>query len=120
MPRQTTLVTLTYGDRFNYLHTLINRSLDSPLISRVIIVSNASVAPLQALCDEWPGQVRVIWLPDNTGSANGYSTGIKAALQEGADYIWLMDDDNSPARNAIEVLHKALYEREQIDGQGST
>ncbi|POD68909.1 glycosyl transferase family 2 [Pseudomonas syringae group genomosp. 3] len=120
MPRQTTLVTLTYGDRFNFLHTLISRSLKSPLISRVIIVSNASVAPLQALCDEWPGQVRVIWLPDNTGSANGYATGIKAALQEGADYIWLMDDDNAPTRNAIEVLHKALYEREQIDGQGST
>lgn len=117
MPHQTTLVTLTYGDRFSYLHTLISRSLESPLIGRVIIVSNASVAPLQALCDEWPDRVQVLWLPDNTGSANGYSTGIKAALETGDDYIWLMDDDNAPTTHAIEVLHRSLHERETIDGR---
>ncbi|RMR65940.1 Glycosyl transferase, group 2 protein [Pseudomonas savastanoi pv. fraxini] len=117
MPHQITLVTLTYGDRFSYLHILISRSLESPLIGRVIIVSNASIAPLQALCDEWPERVQVIWLPDNTGSANGYSTGIKAALENGDDYIWLMDDDNAPTTHAIEVLHRSLQERETVDGQ---
>ncbi|RMV96542.1 Glycosyl transferase, family 2 [Pseudomonas caricapapayae] len=116
MPHQTTLVTLTYGDRSSYLHTLISRSLESPLIARVIIVSNASVAPLQALCDEWPDQVQVIRLPHNTGSAFGYATGIKAALEKGDEYIWLMDDDNAPTANAIEVLHRALHERQTIDG----
>ncbi len=65
MPHPTTLVTLTYGDRFNYLHTLISRSLHSPQIERVIVVSNASVAPLQALSDQWPDQVQIIWLPVN-------------------------------------------------------
>ncbi len=37
MTHRTTLVTLTYGDRFNYLHTLVSRSLESPLIERVIM-----------------------------------------------------------------------------------
>jgi len=117
MNHPTTLVTLTYGDRFNYLHTLVSRSLDSPLIERVIIVSNASVAPLQDLCEQWPDQVQVIWLKDNTGSAQGYSVGIQAALDAGAEYIWLMDDDNAPTINAIEVLHCRLQEREKIDGR---
>uniref|UniRef100_UPI000F019312 glycosyltransferase n=1 Tax=Pseudomonas viridiflava TaxID=33069 RepID=UPI000F019312 len=104
MTHRTTLVTLTYGDRFNYLHTLVSRSLESPLIERVIIVSNASVAPLQNLSSKWPGQVGVIRLEHNTGSAHGYSVGIQAALDAGAEYIWLMDDDNAPTINAIEVL----------------
>lgn len=117
MTQRTSLVTLTYGDRFNYLHTLVSRSLESPLIDRVIIVSNASVAPLHNLCEKWPGQVQVIYLEHNTGSANGYSVGIQAALDAGAEYIWLMDDDNAPTINAVEVLHSRLHQREQIDGR---
>lgn len=117
MTQRTSLVTLTYGDRFNYLHTLVSRSLESPLIDRVIIVSNASVAPLHTLSEKWPGQVQIIYLEHNTGSANGYSVGIQAALDAGADYIWLMDDDNAPTINAIEVLHRCLHQREQIDGR---
>ncbi len=120
MINRTTLVTLTYGDRFKYLHTLVSRSLESPQIERVIIVSNASVAPLQSLSEKWPDQVQVIYLPDNTGSANGYAVGIQAALDAGAEYIWLMDDDNAPTINAIAVLHKYLHQQEQIHGKDQT
>ncbi|WP_397452439.1 glycosyltransferase [Pseudomonas sp. NA-150] len=117
MTPKTTLVTLTYGDRLPYLQTLLSRSLSSPQIERVIIVSNASVAPLESLGRTWPGQIEVIYLQQNTGSATGYSVGIKAALDTGAEYIWLMDDDNAPTVNAIAVLHHCLYQRELIDGR---
>ncbi|MFS2161435.1 glycosyltransferase [Pseudomonas sp. Pseusp122] len=116
MPNLTTLVTLTYGDRFNYLHTLISRSLESPLIERVIIVSNASVAPLESLSRAWPGQIKIIYLQHNSGSAKGYSVGIQAALDAGAEHIWLMDDDNAPTIHAIAILHQHLHERQRIDG----
>lgn len=116
MTQRTTLVTLTYGDRFNYLHTLVSRSLESPLIERVIIVSNASVAPLENLRATWPSQVEVIYLQSNTGSAKGYSVGIQAALDAGAEYIWLMDDDNAPTINAIATLHQSLLQRQAVDG----
>lgn len=117
MTHKTTLVTLTYGDRLPYLQTLVSRSLASSQIERVIIVSNASVAPLESLTQAWPDQVEVIYLQHNTGSAKGYSVGIQAALDAGADYIWLMDDDNAPSVNAIATLHHCLYERERIDGR---
>ncbi|MGV8921191.1 MAG: glycosyltransferase [Pseudomonas sp.] len=117
MTNKTTLVTLTYGDRLPYLQTLVGRSLASSQIERVIIVSNASVAPLESLARAWPGQVEVIYLQENTGSAKGYSVGIKAALDTDAEYIWLMDDDNAPTINAIAVLHHRLYQRERIDGR---
>jgi GT2 family glycosyltransferase len=117
MNATTTLVTLTYGDRLNYLQTLVNRSLASAQIARVIIVNNASLVPLESLCLAWPGQIELINLPSNTGSANGYAVGIAAALKAGAEYIWLMDDDNAPTINAIATLHQCLHQREQLDGR---
>jgi len=117
MNATTTLVTLTYGDRLNYLQTLVSRSLASPQIARVIIVSNASKSELNSLCLAWPDQVELIHLPSNTGSANGYAVGIAAALKGGAEYIWLMDDDNAPTINAIASLHRCLHQREQLDGR---
>lgn len=117
MTSKTTLVTLTYGDRFNYLHTLVSRSLESPLINRVIIVSNASTSPLDTLRRTWPDQVSVIYMHENTGSARGYSVGIQAALDASAEHIWLMDDDNAPTINAIATLHQVLEQRTLIDGK---
>jgi hypothetical protein len=117
MTQKTTLVTLTYGDRFNFLHTLVSRSLESPLIDRVIIVSNASTSPLETLRKTWPDQVSVIYMHHNSGSARGYSVGIQAALDAGAEHIWLMDDDNAPTINAIATLHQVLEERKLIDGE---
>ncbi len=110
MLAKTTLVTLTYGDRLPYLQTLIERSLACPEIGHVIVVNNAATAPLATLTQRWPTQVRIIDLPTNTGSANGYAVGIDAALKAGAEYIWLMDDDNAPTPGAIEELHLRLAE----------
>ncbi|WNW09649.1 glycosyltransferase [Pseudomonas sp. DTU_2021_1001937_2_SI_NGA_ILE_001] len=120
MSKQTTLVTLTYGNRYDYLHTLISRSLQSPLIGQVLVVSNASTAPLGKLTEQWPEQVRVIRLDRNTGSANGYAVGIQAALESGAQFLWLMDDDNAPTVHAVATLHERLQRLAQVHGLDKT
>ncbi|MFF7706236.1 glycosyltransferase [Pseudomonas sp. NPDC007930] len=117
MNTTTTLVTLTYGDRIEYLKALISRSLGSPRIGRVIVVSNASRSNLASLVEQWPGQVELVHLPSNTGSAYGYRVGIQAALDSGAEQIWLMDDDNAPTLGAIEALHRRLAESQAQVGR---
>lgn len=111
MTSKTTLVTVTYGDRLTYLRQLIERALAFPEISRIIVVSNAATVPLDELQARWPEQVRLIALPENTGSANGYAVALEAALETDTDYIWMMDDDNVPSAMAVEVLHRELRER---------
>ena len=101
MKRTTTIVTVTYGDRLGYLQQLIERALAFAAIERVLVVSNAATAALDTLRERWPEQVELIELPHNSGSANGYAVGIEAALQRGAEYIWMMDDD-------VEVLPDGL------------
>ncbi|MDP3842567.1 MAG: glycosyltransferase [Oxalobacteraceae bacterium] len=106
--KKTVLVTLTYGDRIGYLKELLTRSFVQEEINSAIVVSNGSTSPLQNLMDEWPGKITLVLLPANTGSANGYAVGIKAALQTQAEYIWLMDDDNAPKKGAVSILHAEL------------
>lgn len=110
MKRTTTIVTVTYGDRLGYLQQLIERALAFAAIERVVVVSNAATAALDTLRERWPEQVELIELPHNSGSANGYAVGIEAALQRGAEYIWMMDDDNAPSAAAVEILHRELAE----------
>ncbi|RYE31848.1 MAG: glycosyltransferase [Sphingobacteriaceae bacterium] len=49
-----------------------------------------------------------VYTKENNGGAGGFSYGIKTAYQQGADWIWLMDDDVIPENNALEQLVKAL------------
>ncbi|MCW3148895.1 glycosyltransferase [Stutzerimonas stutzeri] len=108
MKRSTTIVTVTYGDRLGYLRQLVERALAFAQIGRVVVVSNAATAPLHTLVERWPEQVELIALPHNSGSANGYAVGIEAALRGGAEYIWMMDDDNAPTPAAVDILHREL------------
>ena len=41
---------------------------------------------------------------DNSGSSGGFNTGIKTAYEQGADWIWVMDDDVYPQNNCLETL----------------
>lgn len=108
MTLKTTLVTVTYGDRQVYLQQLIERALAFAEITEVIVVSNAAPNALEQLAERWPRQVRLIQLEHNTGSAYGYAVALEAALAGGADYIWMMDDDNAPTAAAVSILHREL------------
>jgi GT2 family glycosyltransferase len=117
MTATTTIVTVTYGDRLGYLQQMIERSLAFAEIAQVIVVSNAALAPLDSLVERWPGRVKLIRLAHNTGSANGYAVALEAALADGAEYIWMMDDDNAPTARAVQILHEEVRRLAQINGR---
>lgn len=106
--RPTTLVTVTYADRVGYLRELLRRAFESEGVNQAIVVSNASTSDLSIIENEWGDKLRVVRLSSNSGSANGYSVGIKAALADNAEFIWLMDDDNAPRKGALKKLHSQL------------
>ena len=104
----TTLVTVTYADRIDYLHELLRRAFDIEKVTNAVTVSNASISDLRLLEEQWGERLLVIRLKENTGSANGYAVGIAAALAGGASFVWLMDDDNAPKSGALASLHRRL------------
>lgn len=52
--------------------------------------------------------IKYIRLPENTGGAGGFHEGIKAAYEEGCDWIWGMDDDAIPDNYALYELYKKV------------
>lgn len=48
----------------------------------------------------------------NTGGAGGFYVGQKSAFELGYDWLWLMDDDGYPDRNALQILlEKTISEK---------
>lgn len=46
-------------------------------------------------------------LEKNVGGSGGFVYGIKRAIADGSDYVWIMDDDTIPHPDALEQLAKA-------------
>ncbi len=61
----------------------------------VIVVDNASGPETTALIAKFDG-VQTLRLAVNRGGAAGFQRGMAAALANGADHVWLMDDDGRP------------------------
>src|SRR5262249_40401624 len=48
--------------------------------------------------------VRLAGLLRNTGGAGGFAYGLAFAVADGADLVWLMDDDTVPEQRALAAL----------------
>ncbi|WP_158539602.1 glycosyltransferase [Meiothermus sp. QL-1] len=75
-------------------------------IERILVVLNASPPEVKSLLAEFP-EVERLELEQNEGSAGGFYHGMRRALEQGADWVWLMDDDGIPHSNALEKLLEA-------------
>ena len=74
----------------------------------VVVVDNASDdGTAEMLADAWAGRAMTVRMPVNTGGAGGFNAGIRAAIQAGADIMWLMDDDVLAAPDALDALLRA-------------
>lgn len=106
-------VVLTYGDRFHLLERVVRAALAGGA-SKVVLVDNGAhlaskekIEVLQRSLDA----LEVVSLPENKGSAGGYKAGLEHACRTSdCDYIWLLDDDNRPAKDALKELFKHYRE----------
>jgi GT2 family glycosyltransferase len=81
---------------------------------RVVVVDNGSTDETRAmLAEEFPDVV-VVALPANLGGAGGYYEAIRAACREGADWLWLLDDDTVSRPDALAELLAVL---ERLNGR---
>ncbi|MEZ0348758.1 MAG: glycosyltransferase [Thermus sp.] len=102
-------VIVTYGNRF----PLVERAAQSTLkagVGKVVVVDNGSppenATQLAAFCQR-ETHCHLVRLEENLGSAGGYARGIEEAYRNGAEFIWLLDDDNCPEPDALEQILRA-------------
>jgi rhamnopyranosyl-N-acetylglucosaminyl-diphospho-decaprenol beta-1,3/1,4-galactofuranosyltransferase len=82
-------------------------------VDRIVVVDNASTDGTPEMLRDEFADALVVALPVNQGGAGGFYEGIAAACSEGADWLWLLDDDSFPRPNALAELLAAL---ERLDG----
>ena len=110
VPR-VTVVTVTHGDRWSYLSEVLRFAEATSGISDVIVVDNGAHTPIAPLVErEGFQKAAVVRNPSNQGSAAAYKRGLEIARDRGAGWIWLLDDDNMPESNALDIMLAAAGE----------
>ncbi|MBN1285542.1 MAG: glycosyltransferase family 2 protein [Anaerolineae bacterium] len=70
----------------------------------VILVDNASTDGTVEIVQTHHPDIQIITNPRNLGYAAGVNIGIRAALERGADYIWLLNNDVTVAADALVTM----------------
>ena len=87
---------------------------------QVVIVDNASTDGTHEMLRSrgWLARadVELLALEDNLGGAGGFSLGLEHAVKNGADWIWMMDDDAAPHPNALAELLRVATDPKNIYG----
>lgn len=109
------VVTVTYGDRWHLLRRVLVEGLAAQTrpVDCLVIVDNGSASDLRSETRSLglPFRVVIAGTGANLGSAAGYKAGIEAGLALDCGLLWLLDDDNLPAPDALERLLQARSER---------
>ncbi|MFZ3453060.1 glycosyltransferase [Arthrobacter sp. 7Tela_A1] len=115
------LVIVTFN-RSDYLRGLLTSvaSLD-PAPRSVVVVDNASTDSTADVLTElqpgFPVPLTVVTLAENTGGSGGFAAGINRAMELGAQWLWLMDDDVVVLPGAVSALSKWTEEYDCIHGR---
>jgi len=107
--KNTAIVIVTYK-RLELLQVLFESIQANTLWpKRIYVIDNDASEDVGALVANLGKQLQgsvVQWvaMPTNTGGAGGFSKGVELAYQDGAEWIWVMDDDVKLLPDALEKL----------------
>lgn len=74
-------------------------------LAGIILVDDGSPARIGELARlRFGNRVAVLRLEQNAGPAAGFAAGMRMAMERGADWTWLLDDDSWPHPTALEEL----------------
>lgn len=109
---RVTAVVVTYN-RINLLKECVVALLEQTYQNmNILIVDNNSTDGtreyLQRISNTNNEKIHVLSLKENIGGAGGFYEGIRHAMQSAPDWLWLMDDDTIPEKEACEELCKAV------------
>lgn len=107
------VVTVTYGDRFNLLKQVIDKSLEEGM-KKVIVVDNNSSPQSRTQLKAYEKELGadklfVLYLDDNYGSSGGFKRGLELAYSDTqCDYVLALDDDNVVSQGIYTKLSNLL------------
>lgn len=71
---------------------------------RIIVVDNGSIEGSLAPLRDLGHPFTLLCSENNRGFTGGVNLGIRQAMTDGAEYVWLLNNDAEPAPNALEAM----------------
>lgn len=96
MKEKIVIVTVTYGERWNYLSQTLNAVIHDEQLMQFVVVDNASKNKerIEEVARAHENKIHVIRSEKNCGSAGGFALGLEYARTLPCDFVLLLDDDN--------------------------
>lgn len=120
LAEQTFCIVVTHNRCAMLLDCLAAISGQSVTPARIIIVDNASEDDTYAVLERcgWLDRpdVDYVRLSRNEGGAGGFAAGVERAACAGPAWLWLMDDDAVPHRDALERLQQVATDPAHVYG----
>jgi hypothetical protein len=85
----------------------------------IFVVDNGSTDDSIASITRCHPSIPLLQTKKNLGFAGGNNFGIRRALAQGADYVWLLNNDTKPDRDALSALMNIAAKDEMIGAVGS-
>jgi len=101
------VITVTYGARWHFLRQALASAQREGLHHAIVVDNGAQQDITQLARAEFGDFAEVLVLGRNTGSAGGFKAGIQRALDSGAEYLLLLDDDNLLQPGCFAALNTA-------------
>ena len=97
---------VTYNRKDLLIKTIESLISQTYPLERLYIVNNGSTDGTYEVLAKYSNEkIKVLNLNENRGGAGGFKAGMKWIICEGKyDWIWMMDDDAIPMKNALENL----------------
>ena len=89
-----------------------------PRLTMIVVDNGSTDHSPDRIRERFPG-LAVLETGKNLGFAGGNNVGIRHAMQLGADYIWLLNNDAEPAPNALNELIKIAESNPLVGEVGS-
>lgn len=101
-------IVVTYN-RKALLRACVEALLRQTAAADIWVIDNASTDGTREALDGWirSGEITYRNTGSNLGGAGGFHFGMKCAVREGYDLVWIMDDDTVPSPTALEALLRA-------------
>jgi GT2 family glycosyltransferase len=101
--RSVAVLTVTYGNRWNFLRQVIDMVMKDKHVIQLVIVDNGSSNQheIQEGVQEYGARVHIIRNEKNIGSAGGFAKGVEYMRSVECEYVLMLDDDNLPEEGAI-------------------
>lgn len=103
----TAAVVVTYN-RKELLQQNIECLLNQTFLCDIYIIDNASTDGTgDIVLSHTDERIRYVNTGANLGGAGGFEFGVKRAVEDSYDYVWIMDDDTLPDPDALAKLFEA-------------